>query len=313
VPKGGPDGGDGGKGGEVIIQADKNLHTLLDQRYHPHYKAKRGQHGKGKNMTGGSGENCIIHVPVGTVIKDIETGEIIADLSIHEQSAVVANGGPGGRGNARFATSTNQTPRYCEEGKPGKERTLQLELKLLADVGLVGFPNAGKSTFISKVSNARPKIADYPFTTLIPNLGLVRWKGTDFVLADIPGIIAGAHQGVGLGLKFLKHVERTRVIVYVLDMSPETGRDPVEEFGILRNELASYSESLVVKGRIVVLNKCDIPAGAQRAKEAVAIIKDKGYACCMASAATKEGLPAVLDEIVRGLNEGDLSLATESL
>lgn len=313
VPKGGPDGGDGGKGGEVIIQADKNLHTLLDQRYHPHYKAKRGQHGKGKNMTGGSGENCIIHVPVGTVIKDIETGEIIADLSIHEQSAVVANGGPGGRGNARFATSTNQTPRYCEEGKPGKERTLQLELKLLADVGLVGFPNAGKSTFISKVSNARPKIADYPFTTLIPNLGLVRWKGTDFVLADIPGIIAGAHQGVGLGLKFLKHVERTRIIVYVLDMSPETGRDPVEEFGILRNELASYSESLVVKGRIVVLNKCDIPAGAQRAKEAVAIIKDKGYACCMASAATKEGLPAVLDEIVRGLNEGDLSLATERL
>ena len=313
VPKGGPDGGDGGKGGEVIIQADKNLHTLLDQRYHPHYKANRGQHGKGKNMTGRSGDDCIIHVPVGTVIKDIETGGMIADLSIHEQSAVVAKGGTGGRGNARFATSTNQTPRYCEEGKPGEEMTLQLELKLLADVGLVGFPNAGKSTFISKVSNARPKIADYPFTTLIPNLGLVRWKGTDFVLADIPGIIAGAHQGVGLGLKFLKHVERTRVIVYVLDMSPETGRDPVEEFGILRNELASYSESLIVKGRIVVLNKCDIPAGAQRAKEAVAIIKDKGYACCMASAATKEGLPAVLDEIVRGLNEGDLSLATERL
>lgn len=309
IPKGGPDGGDGGKGGDIIIRADADHHTLLDQRYHPHYKAKRGQHGMGKNMTGRSADDCIILVPVGTVVKDLATDAIIADLTAPNQAVIVAKGGNGGRGNARFATSTNQAPRYYEEGWPGEEKTLQLELKLLADVGLVGFPNAGKSTFISKVSNARPKIADYPFTTLTPNLGLVKWKGTDFVLADIPGIIEGAHAGVGLGLKFLKHIERTRVIVYVIDLSPETGRDPLAEFEILKKELEAYKADLIAKGRIVVLNKSDI--GKKRAKEAVAKLSDKGYVCCVASAATKEGVSKVLDAIVRELNAGDLSRETE--
>lgn len=309
IPKGGPDGGDGGKGGNIIIQADASVHTLLDQRYHPHYKAKRGQHGMGKNMTGHSGADCIIRVPVGTVVKDIDTGEVIADLTAPDQSFLAAKGGDGGRGNARFATSTNQAPRRCEDGWPGEEKTLQLELKLLADVGLVGFPNAGKSTFISKVSNARPKIADYPFTTLTPNLGLVKWKGADFVLADIPGIIEGASEGVGLGLKFLRHIERTRVIVFVIDLAPETGRDPLEEFVVLKRELAAYKTELVDKGRIVVFNKCDIGRG--RAKEAVANLAGEGYACFIASTATKEGLSKVLDAIVRELH-GDRTRGTET-
>jgi len=308
IPKGGPDGGDGGKGGDIIILADANVHTLLDQRYHPHYKAKRGQHGMGKNMTGRGGEDCIIRVPIGTVIKDITSGETLADLTNAEQTIIVAKGGDGGRGNARFATSTNQAPRYCEDGWPGEEKTLQLELKLLADVGLVGFPNAGKSTFISQVSNARPKIADYPFTTLTPNLGLVKWKGTDFVLADIPGIIEGAHQGVGLGLRFLKHIERTRLIVFLIDLSPENQREPLAEFEILNDELARYNTDLTAKARIIVFNKCDIGRG--RAKDAVAILSDKGYACFVASAMTKEGLSKVLDAIVRELHVGNGSTGT---
>ena len=212
----------------IIIRASTGVHTLLDQRYHPHYKAERGQHGKGKNCTGRSGSDLVITVPVGTVVKNAETGEIVGDLVEEGQTVVIARGGAGGRGNARFATPTVQAPRYCEPGKPGKAGEFILELKLLADVGLVGFPNAGKSTLISRVSSARPKIADYPFTTLVPNLGVVRWKDRDFVMADIPGIIEGAHQGVGLGLRFLRHIERTRLILYIIDLSPDTGRDPKE-------------------------------------------------------------------------------------
>ncbi len=302
IPKGGPNGGDGGRGGDVIIRADKSVHTLLDQRYHPHHKAQRGGHGLGKNMSGKSGEDCVIKVPVGTIVKDIAEDTIIADLTEDEQTVVIARGGDGGRGNARFATSTNQAPRRCEDGWPGQEKTLQLVLKLMADVGLVGFPNAGKSTFISKVSNARPKIADYPFTTLVPNLGLVKWKERDFILADIPGIIEGAHKGTGLGLRFLRHVERTRIIVYILDMSPETGRMPLEELRTLENELRSYSRSLADKGKIIVLNKCDLPEAEKRAKEVLEAIKNKGYACFMASTATKQGLDKVLDAIIRRLN-----------
>jgi GTPase len=302
IPKGGPNGGDGGKGGDIIIRADKSVHTLLDQRYHPHYKAQRGGHGLGKDMSGKSGEDCIIKVPVGTIIKDIAEDTIIADLTEDEQTIVIAKGGDGGRGNARFATSTNQAPRRCEDGWPGQEKTLQLVLKLLADVGLVGFPNAGKSTFISKVSNARPKIADYPFTTLVPNLGLVKWKERDFILADIPGIIEGAHKGTGLGHRFLRHVERTRIIIYILDMSPETGRNPLDELKTLENELGLYSRSLADKGKIVVLNKCDLPEAEIRAKEVLEAIKNKGYACFMASTATKQGLDKVLDAVIRRLN-----------
>ncbi len=301
VPKGGPDGGDGGKGGDIIITASPHVHTLLDQRYHPHYKSERGQHGQGKNCTGKSGRDLTIPVPVGTLVKDAQTGEIVADLVEEGQSVIVARGGIGGRGNARFATSTMQAPRYCEPGRPGEERDYILELKLLADVGLVGFPNAGKSTLISRVSSARPKIADYPFTTLVPNLGMVRWKDADFVMADIPGIIEGAHTGVGLGLRFLRHIERTRIIVYVIDMSEETMRDPKEEFTVLRRELGSYSQRLLDLKQIVFLNKCDLLTAKERAKEAVAFIKDEGYPCFMASALTGDGLSDLLDEIIKDM------------
>jgi GTPase len=302
VPRGGPDGGDGGKGGDVIIEASPRIHTLLDQRYHPHYKSERGQHGKGKNCTGRSGRDTVIHVPAGTVIKDVATGEVIADLVEVGQTVILAKGGKGGRGNAQFATSTLQAPRYTEHGKPGEERDFFLELKLLADIGLVGFPNAGKSTLISRVSSARPKIADYPFTTLAPNLGMVRWKGRDFVMADIPGIIEGAHEGVGLGLKFLRHIERTRIIVYMIDLSPFSGRDPLDEFKILERELESYSPGLVTRKAIVLLNKCDVSGAQERAKDAVAFIKDKGYPCLIASALTGEGIDSVLDEIIKDLD-----------
>ncbi len=302
VPKGGPDGGDGGKGGDVIIEASPRIHTLLDQRYHPHYKSQRGQHGKGKNCTGRSGDDTVIHVPVGTVIKDAATSEIVVDLVTEGQSFILARGGGGGRGNAKFATPTMQAPRYCEHGKPGEERDFLLELKLLADVGLVGFPNAGKSTLISRVSSARPKVADYPFTTLSPNLGVVRWKNNDFVMADIPGIIEGAHEGVGLGLKFLRHIERTRIIVYVVDLSPFTQRDPKEELTILMRELEAYSPDLVNRRQIVILNKSDLAEARERAKDVVAFVKDEGYPCFIASAATGEGIDAVLDEIIKDLN-----------
>jgi len=299
VPKGGPDGGDGGRGGDVIVEASTRVHTLLDQRYHPHYKAERGQHGKGKNCTGRSGRDLVITVPVGTIIRDAQTGDIVADLVKEGQSAVIARGGSGGRGNARFATPTLQAPRYCEPGEPGEVKEFVLELKLLADVGLVGFPNAGKSTLISRVSSARPKIADYPFTTLTPNLGMVRWKDRDFVMADIPGIIEGAHTGVGLGLRFLRHIERTRIILYLIDLSPDTERDPRDEFTVLRRELQAYSPELVERKQLVVLNKCDLPEARQRAGEVVAFVKDRGYPCFTVSAASGEGLAEIQDEIIR--------------
>ncbi len=302
IPRGGPDGGDGGKGGDIILEASLRFHTLLDQRYHPHYKSQRGQHGKGKNCTGRSGEDLVIHVPVGTLVKDPATGEVVADLVEEGRQVVLAKGGKGGRGNAQFATPTLQAPRYTEPGTPGEEKTFQLELKLLADVGLVGFPNAGKSTLISKVSSARPKIADYPFTTLAPNLGMVRWKGGDFVMADIPGIIEGAHEGVGLGLKFLRHIERTRIILYIIDLSPLSGRDPIEEFTILRRELESYSPELITRKQLVLFNKCDMPDTLERAKDAVAFVSDKGYRSFVASALTGEGIDAVLDEILKEIN-----------
>ncbi|HDP25458.1 MAG TPA: GTPase ObgE [Deltaproteobacteria bacterium] len=303
IPKGGPDGGDGGDGGDILLRASPHVHTLLDQRYHPHYKSERGQHGKGKNCTGKSGADLIIDVPVGTQVKDAQSLELVADLVQEEQTVVLVRGGKGGKGNARFATPTRQAPRICEPGTPGEEKTFLLELKLLADVGLVGFPNAGKSTFISNISSARPKIADYPFTTLVPNLGMVRWKSADFVVADIPGIIEGAHKGVGLGFKFLRHIERTRIIVFLIDMSDLNQRSPVEEFSILQNELKSYSPELHRRKQVVVFNKCDITGAEQRAKEAVAFLSPTGYRFFMASGLTGYGIDAVLDEIIRGLNE----------
>jgi len=303
VPKGGPDGGDGGKGGDVVIRAVQKANTLLDLRLKPHIKAERGTNGMGNDCTGRCGEDFVIKVPIGTIIKNFETGEILADLAADEQEIIVARGGLGGRGNARFASPTRRAPRFCEEGKPGEEITLKLELKLLADVGLVGYPNAGKSTLITRVSQAKPKVADYPFTTLTPNLGMVRHRDQDFVIADIPGIIEGAHEGVGLGLRFLKHIERTRVLAYVLDCSPDTGRDLLTEFDVLRNELASYSADITKRPQFVILNKCDLTEGRERAEQVIEKIKASGYACFTASTFTGEGLTAVLDAIVKVLND----------
>ncbi|MEN6325710.1 MAG: GTPase ObgE, partial [Syntrophomonas sp.] len=266
VPMGGPAGGDGGRGGNVIFQADEGLRTLMDFKYRRHFKAERGAHGQGKNMHGAWGADLRIKVPVGTVILDDDNDEVIADLTVNGQEAVIARGGKGGRGNSRFVSSINKAPSYSENGEPGEERWIRLELKLLADVGLVGFPNAGKSTLIARISAARPKIADYPFTTLVPNLGVVQTRNHDsFVVADIPGLIEGAHQGAGLGHDFLRHVERTRVLLFVLDAAQTEGRDVAEDYRVLRAELEQHNPELLKRPFIVVANKMDIPGAAENA------------------------------------------------
>lgn len=256
VPKGGPDGGNGGNGGNVVVKADKQLGTLLDFTYQRHYNAENGAHGGKSNCTGRSGNDTVIRVPVGTVVRDRETGEQIADLTEHEEQYIVARGGRGGRGNSEFVTSINQAPRMADPGTPGEEATLELELKLLADVGLVGFPNAGKSTFISAVSAAKPKIADYPFTTLVPNLGLVRaGEYRSFTIADIPGLIEGAHEGKGLGTQFLRHIERTAVLLFLIDAQ---SLDPEHDLEVLRAELGAHSPQLLEKPWLVRITKGDI-------------------------------------------------------
>jgi GTPase len=256
VPKGGPDGGDGGRGGDVVIRANRHLNTLLDFHYRKIYRAPRGEHGFGSRKTGRSGTDIVLEVPVGTLIRDASTSDLLGDLVEHGAEMIAARGGRGGRGNAAFATSTDQSPREYETGKPGDEREIELELKLLADVGLVGFPNAGKSTLISVVSAAKPKIADYPFTTLVPNLGIVRVDmGRSFVVADIPGLIEGAHTGKGLGTQFLRHVERTRILVFLLD---GTGPDTKAEFRILEKELRLFNPTLPKKPKLIAITKLDI-------------------------------------------------------
>ncbi len=256
VPKGGPDGGDGGRGGDIIIRANKQLSTLLDFQYKKEYEAQRGEHGLGSNQTGKSGKDIVLEVPVGTLIKDAETGKVIGDLLKEHDELLVVKGGRGGRGNSAFATSTNQSPRQFEQGEPGEEHEIELELKLLADVGLVGFPNAGKSTLISVISAAKPKIADYPFTTLVPNLGIVRIDaGKSFVVADIPGLLEGAHKGKGLGIQFLRHVERTRVLVFLIE---STSNDPKADYKILMNELKQFNAHLTKKPKIIAITKTDI-------------------------------------------------------
>lgn len=259
VPKGGPNGGDGGRGGDVIAVADRHIHTLLDFKYMTQYRAGRGMHGLGANKTGKSGESLYIRMPIGTMIRDSETGELIADLTEEGQEVVVAAGGRGGRGNARFSTPTNRAPREFDPGWPGQERELELELKLIADVGLVGLPNAGKSTLLSRISAARPKIADYPFTTLIPNLGIVRVDDAkSCVVADIPGLIEGAHQGKGLGIQFLRHIERTKILAILLDSSSASLE---EDYVTLMHELESYSPDLLKKRRLLVYTKLDLQPG----------------------------------------------------
>ncbi len=256
VPRGGPDGGNGGKGGDVVLMADPQLSTLLDYRYRQHYRAKRGQHGGGKNKTGASGGDLVLRVPLGTIVKDAETGEVLCELLKPEEHFVVAHGGRGGRGNASFASATHQAPRESQPGEPGEGRRIELELKLIADVGLVGLPNAGKSTLLAAISAARPKIAAYPFTTLEPHLGVVQLSdGRTLVMADIPGIVEGAHEGKGLGLRFLRHIERTRALAYLV---PVDCGDPQSEYELLRRELAEYSPELAKTIHCVVLSKSDL-------------------------------------------------------
>jgi GTP-binding protein len=257
VPHGGPDGGDGGRGGDVVLLADESLNTLLDYHYRTRYKAERGGHGSGQNRKGRNGKPLVLRVPVGTLVYDADTGELLADLSQHGQQVVIARGGKGGRGNAAFTTSTRQAPRFAEKGLPGEKRRLRLELKLLADVGIVGMPNAGKSTLLSRVSAARPKIADYPFTTLVPHLGVVRYEDKTFVMADIPGLIEGAHAGDGLGHQFLRHIERARLLLYLLDASPYAEPEPLTAFETLQRELQLYSPALLQKPALIALNKID--------------------------------------------------------
>ncbi len=313
VPRGGPDGGDGGRGGSVYIEATENLDTLLDFIGHHHWKADHGQPGRTKKMAGKSGQDLIIQVPMGTLVYDKETGILLKDLTQPGQRICVARGGKGGRGNVHFATATEQAPRYAEPGGKGRERMLRLELKLIADVGLVGMPNAGKSTLISRVSSARPKIADYPFTTLHPVLGITELsRHRRFVLADLPGLIEGAHEGAGLGDEFLRHIERTRVIVHMVDILPLDGSDPAKNYETIRSELEKYSSTLAGKPEIVVANKMDL-TDAQEAYEKLK--KDLGVHVFAISAVSGRGLEGLLDrcwQMIEGQKAQEKFQAQES-
>jgi GTP-binding protein len=290
VPRGGPAGGDGGRGGHVILLADPSVKTLVDLHLQRTYKAENGQHGQGSNKHGADGKDLVIRVPVGTVVYDAETGELIADLVKAGQRVVVARGGRGGWGNAAFATPTRQTPVFAELGEPGEERTLRLELKLLADVGIIGYPNVGKSTLISRISAARPKIADYPFTTLVPNLGTVRVDNFSFVVADLPGLIEGAHKGVGLGHQFLRHAERTSLLLHMVDIAAVEGRDPICDFETINEELRLYSHELAKKPQIVVANKMDLPNAHENLQRCLPYWRQRGYEVFAISALTGEGI-----------------------
>jgi len=301
VPRGGPAGGDGGDGGDVALVVDPQLATLLDYRYVREHRARNGEHGRGHDQNGQNGPVLELRVPPGTVVKDAATGETLADLGEPGRRWIAARGGRGGLGNMNFATSTNQAPRYAEKGTPGEERDLVLELKLLADVGIIGFPNAGKSTLISRISRARPRIADYPFTTLTPNLGVASWRGQrSFVVADIPGLIEGAHAGAGLGHQFLRHVERTRVLVHLVDpVAPGEGRSPLADHDAINRELRLYSPELAEKPQVVALTKMDLPeARAEVAPFRRALSRRKRRPPLVAiSAVTGEGLDELLDAV----------------
>lgn len=304
IAAGGPDGGDGGKGGDVYFKVDSNTSTLLDFKYKKKFKAEDGKRGEGARKAGKSGQNLYISVPKGTIIKDIDKNVIVADLSKDGQEFLIAKGGKGGRGNAQFATSTRQVPNFAEQGKKGAEKSLELELKMLADVGLVGFPNVGKSTLISIVSSAKPKIANYHFTTLDPSLGVVKPKtGEPFVMADIPGIIEGASDGVGLGIRFLKHVERTRLLLHVLDAAGTEGRNPVDDFNKINKELKSYSKILADKEQIVVANKMDVANDKKLIEEIEDMCKKNNLKLFKISAATREGIDDLIEYVAQKLKD----------
>ena len=302
VPRGGPDGGDGGKGGDIYLQASERKHTLLDFRYRHYFRAPSGKHGQGQNKHGRSGQDLILEVPVGTVVKDIDTNEIIADLTRSGEQWLAASGGRGGKGNARFVTSTVRVPRIAEEGHEGEHKELILELKLIADVGLVGFPNAGKSTLIAAVSAARPKIADYPFTTLVPNLGVVQYADSPpFVVADIPGLIEGAHQGAGLGTRFLRHIERTRILLHVIDVSQVPLDDPLRPFKQIENELDRYSDEISQKRRVIALNKIDLMQDPETIEKLANAYRQTNYPVVMISALQQAGLQDLLRLLLKML------------
>jgi GTP-binding protein len=305
IPKGGPAGGDGGDGGDVILEVDPQLSTLLDYRFIREHKARSGSKGHGRDMNGVGGEALVLRVPPGTLVRDLDSGETLADMGPACTRIVIAKGGRGGLGNINFATSTNQAPRYAQEGTKGEEKNLQLELKLLADVGIVGYPNAGKSTLISVISRARPRIADYPFTTITPNLGVAQWRGErSFVVADIPGLIEGAHQGAGLGHQFLRHVERCRVLVHLVEgANPGPDRDPAADFAAINRELKLYSKKLAGKPQVVAVTKVDIPESRAAGETwARAMARRKvPVKVHLLSSATREGLEALLDDVAAAI------------
>ncbi|MBU0986475.1 MAG: GTPase ObgE [Proteobacteria bacterium] len=302
IPRGGPDGGDGGKGGDVVLKTTLRKRTLYQFRYKRHFKATSGAHGQGQQKSGKNGQDLVIEIPPGTLIQDPDTGEIIKDLVKPDETFVLAKGGRGGQGNTRFKSSTHRTPRFAQPGEPGETKRFKLELKLLADVGIVGLPNAGKSTLITAISSAHPKIANYPFTTLTPTLGVVHsdW-GEPFVVADIPGLIEGAHKGAGLGIRFLKHIDRTRVLVHLIDVSTITRDDPLQSYHIINNELAMYNHKLTQKPQIVALNKLDIPGTREAAEAFQSAAGDINP--LLISAINGQGIKDLISQIVRLLDE----------
>jgi GTP-binding protein len=303
VPRGGPDGGDGGKGGDVVLVSSSDRRTLYPFRFQREFRAERGAAGQGRQKTGKSGSDVLIEVPPGTLIRDAGTGEVVKDFSKPGETFIVARGGRGGKGNTHFKSSTHRTPRFSQPGEPGEIRRLKLELKLLADVGIVGLPNAGKSTLISVISAVKPKIADYPFTTLVPNLGVVKaGEREPFVVADIPGLIEGAHQGAGLGIRFLRHVERTRILVHLIDAAGIDPQKPLAAYDAVNAELALYSPSLARKPRIIALNKLDLPVAEERARAFKRALK-KRQKVHLISAATGKGIAPLLTEVSRRLDE----------
>ncbi|HIJ56507.1 MAG TPA: GTPase ObgE [Deltaproteobacteria bacterium] len=302
IPRGGPDGGDGGRGGHVVLKSTSSHYTLFDFRFKKHFKAENGAHGQGTNKTGKNGKDLVIEVPPGTLVKDAATEAVLKDFSRPNETHTIAEGGTGGRGNSRFKSSTNRSPRYAQPGKPGQTLSLKLELKLIADVGIIGMPNAGKSTLISTISSAQPKIGDYPFTTLIPNLGVVQtdW-GEPFVVADMPGLIEGAHEGTGLGIQFLRHIERTRILIHMIDGTAIEPDDPTASYTIVNRELEQYSEALAAKPQIVVVNKLDVPGIKAAAGRFEAVLKP--IKVFQISALTRQGIADLLYDIRKMLDE----------
>ena len=317
IPSGGPDGGDGGKGGDIYFEVDPDSNTLIDFRYRKKYKAQNGENGSGSNCTGKSGEDLIIKVPIGTVVKEASTGKVIADLSEKGQKELILPGGRGGKGNSHFATSTRQAPHFSQSGEKGIEVEVILELKLLADVGLIGYPNVGKSTILSVVTAATPKIADYHFTTINPNLGVVKTDyGDSFVLADIPGIIEGASEGVGLGIQFLRHIERTRLLLHVIDVSGSEGRNPVDDFYKINEELSKYSKQLSKRKQIIVANKIDAMQDSSLYQTLENLAKEKGLEIFKISAVTGQGLKELfqrVSEVLKTLPKEELEGSSEKV